>query len=118
SSKFFLGGAAMKLRDLRSKLEAIYCGNIGFEFMHIANATVRNWLRDKLENRSQWSVDAESKKRMLRHILKFEEFEHFLHNVAYKGQKRFSGEGAETMISALDGILENCPRLGVDEITM
>jgi len=118
ASKYFLGGAAMTLRELRGKLESIYCEDIGFEFMHIANARVRNWLRERIETRAQWTLDAEAKHRMLRHILKLESFEHFLHTVAYKGQKRFSLEGGEALISALDGVLENCPRLGVEEITM
>ena len=118
SSKYFLGGATMPLREMRAKLEEIYCGRIGFEFMHIAHPRVRNWVRDRIENRSQWSVDAATKKRMLRHILKVESFERFLHQVAYKGQKRFSCEGAEALISALDGVLENCPRFGVEEVTI
>ena len=104
--------------EMRAKLEEIYCGNTGFEFMHIANARVRNWLRDRIENRAQWAADAATQKRMLRHILKVESFERFLHTVAYKGQKRFSAEGAEALISALDAVIENCPRFGVEEITM
>ncbi len=118
ASKYFLGGAAMTLRDLRAKLEAIYCEDIGFEFMHITNPRVRNWLRERIENRSQWSVDAETKARMLRHIHEVESFERFLHTVAYKGQKRFSIEGGESLISALDAVLENSPRLGAEEICM
>ena len=118
SSKYFLGGAAMSLRDLRAKLESIFCDDIGFEFMHITNPRVRNWLRERIENRAQWSVDAQTKARMLRHINEVEAFERFLHTVAYKGQKRFSIEGGESLISALDAVLENCPRLGVEEITM
>jgi len=118
SSKFFLGGKKMKLRELLAYLESVYCGDIGFEFMHIANPNVRNWIREELEHRNLWSVDTKTKRRILRHIMKFEEFEHFLHNVAYKGQKRFSGEGAEAMITALDAVLENCKRLGAEEITM
>jgi 2-oxoglutarate dehydrogenase E1 component len=118
ASKYFLGGAAMTLRDLRAKLEAIFCEDIGFEFMHITNPRVRNWLRERIENRAQWAVDADAKARMLRHINEIEAFERFLHTVAYKGQKRFSIEGGESLISALDAVLENCPRLGVEEITM
>ncbi len=118
ASKYFLGGAAMRLRDLRARLESIYCDDIGFEFMHITNPRVRNWLRERIENRAQWTVDAQTKARMLRHINEVEAFERFLHTVAYKGQKRFSIEGGESLISALDAVLENCPRLGVDEITM
>ena len=118
ASKYFLGGAAMTWRDLRAKLEAIFCEDIGFEFMHITNPRVRNWLRERIENRAQWAVDADTKARMLRHINEIEAFERFLHTVAYKGQKRFSIEGGESLISALDAVLENCPRLGVEEITM
>jgi 2-oxoglutarate dehydrogenase E1 component len=118
SSKYFLGGQTMSLRELVTRLEEIYCGNIGFEFMHIANARVRNWLRERIETRAQWTADATTQKRMLRHILKVENFEKFLHTVAYKGQKRFSLEGGESLISALDAVLENCPRFGVEEVTM
>jgi 2-oxoglutarate dehydrogenase E1 component len=118
ASKYFLGGAAMTLREMRAKLEAIFCEDIGFEFMHITNPRVRNWLRERIENRAQWAVDADTKARMLRHINEIEAFERFLHTVAYKGQKRFSIEGGESLISALDAVLENCPRLGVEEITM
>ena len=118
ATKYFLGGAAMKLRDLRAKLESVFCEDIGFEFMHITNPRVRNWLRERIENRSQWNVDAETKARMLRHIHEVEAFERFLHTVAYKGQKRFSIEGGESLISALDAVLENCPRFGAEEITM
>ncbi len=118
TSKYFLAGAQMPLREMRAKLEEIYCGPIGFEFMHIAHPRVRNWVRERIENRAQWSADAATKMRMLRHIMKVENFERFLHQVAYKGQKRFSCEGAEALISALDGVLENCPRFGVEEITM
>ena len=118
ASKYFLGGTAMSLRDFRAKLESIFCDDIGFEFMHITNPRVRNWLRERIENRAQWSVDAGTKARMLRHINEVEAFERFLHTVAYKGQKRFSIEGGESLISALDAVLENCPRLGVEEITM
>jgi 2-oxoglutarate dehydrogenase E1 component len=118
NSKYFLGGVAMRLRDFRAKLEEIYCGAIGFEFMHITNARVRNWLRERIEGRAAWQPDAQTKKRMLRHILKVEKFERFLHTVAYKGQKRFSVEGGEALISALDAVLENCPRFSVEEITM
>ncbi|MEQ1852752.1 MAG: 2-oxoglutarate dehydrogenase E1 component [Chthoniobacteraceae bacterium] len=118
SSKYFLGGAAMPLREFLAQLEAIYCDSIGFEFMHIANPRVRNWLRERIETRSQWTVDDGTKARMLRHIQEVESFEHFLHTVAYKGQKRFSLEGGESLISALDAVLENSPRLAVEEVTI
>ena len=117
SSKFFLGGQAMKLREMMAKLRAIYSGEIGFEYMHIQNPRVRNWLRERIEARGTWTLDAQTQKRMLRHLVKVEAFEQFLHT-RFLGVKRFSIEGGEALISALDGVLENCPRLGVEEICM
>ncbi len=117
SSKFFLGGQSMKLRDMIAKFRAIYSGEIGFEYMHIQNPRVRNWLRERIEARGAWTLDAQTQKRMLRHLVKVEAFEQFLHT-RFLGVKRFSIEGGEALISALDGVLENCPRLGVEEICM
>ncbi|MEQ1860243.1 MAG: 2-oxoglutarate dehydrogenase E1 component [Chthoniobacteraceae bacterium] len=117
SSKFLLGGKAMLLREMVAKLEAIYSSNIGFEFMHIQNPKVRNWVREKIETRDSWSADAKTKTRMLRHLMKVEMFEHFLHT-RFQGVKRFSVEGGESLISALDGVLENCPHYKVEELCM
>jgi len=117
SSKFFLGSKSMRLREMVARLEAIYSSNIGFEFMHIQNPKVRNWLREKIETRDAWSVDGKTKVRMLRHLMKVEMFENFLHT-RFQGVKRFSVEGGETLISALDGVLENCPHYKVEELCM
>ncbi len=51
SSRFYREGKKLKLRDLIRELEAIYCGTIGAEFMHIQNPRIRNWVLFKLENR-------------------------------------------------------------------
>jgi 2-oxoglutarate dehydrogenase E1 component len=118
SSKFLLGGQRMKLREMIAALERIYCGPVGTEFMHIQNPRVRNWLRDKIENRpAETTVSPEVQRRVLRQLVKVESFEHFLHT-KYQGQKRFSLEGGESLITALYGILENCPARGVEEICM
>jgi 2-oxoglutarate dehydrogenase E1 component len=118
SSKFFLGGQRMKLREMIASLERIYCGPIGVEFMHIQNPRVRNWLREKIESRPpESSVPFELQKRILRQIVKVESFENFLHT-KYQGQKRFSLEGGESLITALYGILESCPQSGAEEICM
>jgi 2-oxoglutarate dehydrogenase E1 component len=118
STKYFLGGKSMKLREMIAELEKIYCGPIGAEFMHIQNPRVRNWLRDKVEGRApETSTPPDVQQRMLRQLVKVESFEHFLHT-KYQGQKRFSLEGGESLITALYGILENCPARGVEEICM
>jgi 2-oxoglutarate dehydrogenase E1 component len=118
SSKFLLGGQRMKLREMIATLERIYCDHIGVEFMHIQNPRVRNWIREKIESRPPDSaVPVDLQRRMLRELAKVESFEHFLHT-KYQGQKRFSLEGGESLITALYGILENCRARGVEEICM
>ncbi|MEO8353337.1 MAG: 2-oxoglutarate dehydrogenase E1 component, partial [Chthoniobacteraceae bacterium] len=117
SSKFFLDNVGMPLRQMLEKLNATYASNIGFEFMHIQNPRVRNWLRDRIENRGEWSIDSGTRIRILRHLMKVEMFENFLHT-RYQGVKRFSIEGGESLICALDGILENCPAHKVEEICL
>jgi 2-oxoglutarate dehydrogenase E1 component len=116
--KSFLGGQAMRLREMIAALEKIYCGSIGAEFMHIQNPRVRTWVRERFEGRmAAPALSVETQRRILRQILSVETFEHFLHT-RYVGQKRFSAEGGESMIVALYGLLENCPRHGVEEICM
>ncbi|MCE9611664.1 MAG: 2-oxoglutarate dehydrogenase E1 component [Chthoniobacter sp.] len=118
STKYFLGGQRMKLREMIAALQRIYCGTIGAEFMHIQNPRVRNWLRDKIENRPPESaLPTEVQRRILRELAKVESFENFLHT-KYQGQKRFSLEGGESLITALYGLLDNCRARGVEEICM
>ena len=118
-SKFLLGGKRMKLREMIASLEAIYCGHIGAEFMHIQNPRVRNWVREKIESRAPESraCPRRCSAACCAQLAKVESFEHFLHT-QYQGQKRFSLEGGESLITALYGILENCPARGVEEICM
>lgn len=117
-SQFWLGGQKMKLRELLGSLQKIYAGTIGFEFMHIQNIRVRNWLRDRIEARvSEPPVDAETQIAYLRELFEAESFEEFLHT-KYVGQKRFSLEGGESMMVALYALLEDCPKHGFQEIVM
>src|SRR3954469_9536750 len=118
SSKFFLDGRKMTLRDMIALLEKIYSDPIGSEFQHIQNPRVRNWVRHRLETRPekhQASRDAEIA--ILRTLLEAETFETFLHT-RYVGQKRFSLQGAESLMLILDGVLQRCPGHGVEEICM
>jgi 2-oxoglutarate dehydrogenase E1 component len=118
SSRFFRDGKQMKLRDLIAELKAIYCGTIGAEFIHIQNPKVRNWVRDKIENRSEaGKKDSSAHSDILRRLLEAEEFEQFLHT-RYQGNKRFSLEGGESLILALNAILDDCERHGIREIIM
>ncbi len=114
----YLQGGQMKLRDLVENLRATYCGRIGVEYVHIQETEIRRWLQDRMEpSRNQPRFTALQKVRILRRLHKAELFEKFLHT-KYVGQKRFSLEGGETFIAALDAIVEHCPETGVEEINL
>lgn len=117
-SKFFRDGKAIKLRDMIAELKEIYSDTIGAEFMHIQTPAIRNWVRDRLENRSDApKQDGELQKKFLRRLLKAEEFENFLHT-RYQGNKRFSLEGGEGLMVALNAVLDDCEKYNVKEIVM
>ena len=118
ASKFYLGGRTMKLREMIDSLQRIYASSIGFEFMHIQNIRVRNWLRERIENRpAEPAQSREFQIGLLRELFEAESFEHFLHT-KYVGQKRFSLEGGESLMVALHVLLEDCPKRGLKEIVM
>ena len=92
------------LREIFQRLRTIYCGNIGFEFHHIQDREKRRWLRsiiEKLTPETQYGLSLEEKKRILQKLNGATVFERFLHT-KFIGQKRFSLEGGETAIPALD----------------
>ncbi|HEX8076850.1 MAG TPA: thiamine pyrophosphate-dependent enzyme, partial [Chthoniobacterales bacterium] len=118
SSKFFLDGRKMTLREMIALLESIYAESIGSEFQHIQNPRIRNWVRHRLETRPEkHEASRGAEIGMLRTLLEAEAFETFLHT-RYVGQKRFSLQGAESLMLILDSILQRCPRHGVEEICM
>jgi 2-oxoglutarate dehydrogenase E1 component len=114
----FRSGQAMKLKDFISELKRVYCSTSGFEFMHIHNPEVRNWLLERIENRTfEPAPSKDSQVDALRWLLEAETFERFLHK-RFVGQKRFSVEGGEAMLVALETILEGMPAHGGKEIVM
>ncbi len=94
------------LHQIIEKLKTIYCGNMGFEYSHIEDREKRMWLRDKIENRSSesYGLTIDKKKRILQKLSDAVGFEKFLHT-KYVGQKRFSLEGGEATIAAMDAII-------------
>ncbi len=114
----FKGGGQMKLRDILAALQQTYSGRVGIEYMHCQDHAAREWLQQRMEaTNNQPSFTKQQKIRILRRLHKAELFEKFLHT-RFVGQKRFSGEGAETFIAAMDALIEKCPELGVEEIVM
>ncbi|MDQ6622753.1 MAG: 2-oxoglutarate dehydrogenase E1 component, partial [Verrucomicrobiota bacterium] len=118
SSKSFLDGKRMALREMIAALENIYAGAIGAEFMHVQNTRIRNWVRQRLESRpDKHATRREVQIAILRALLEAESFESFL-QTRYVGQKRFSLEGGESLLVILDTILHKCPEAGIEEICM
>lgn len=112
-----LNMGSAKLKDIIQKLREIYCGDIGFEIAHLANREKRIWLREKIEQRDlspDFGIGVEKKKRILSKLNGATIFEKFLHT-KYIGQKRFSLEGGETTIPAIDAIINSASEKGVKE---
>ncbi|KJH40018.1 hypothetical protein DICVIV_14069, partial [Dictyocaulus viviparus] len=83
----------------------VYCKNIGFEFMHISSYEERMWLQEKIENQT-YTLNSQDKKEILRHLIESETFEQFLH-MKFPGYKRFSIEGGESAIVAIERIIND-----------
>ncbi len=115
---FFNQGQRTKLKEMVDRLRRTYCDLVGFEFMHILNYEVREWLRQRIENRlDQPAPSTAEQEQILRWLWEPEAFEQFLHT-KYKGQKRFSIEGGESALVVLNTILQASPHYGVQDIVM
>jgi len=109
-------GTNAKLRDIVAALEKVYTRSIGFEYMYIRDPQVLDWFREKVEKDSlSFNPSSEYKKRILSKLNEAVVFENFLHT-KFLGQKRFSLEGGETTIPALDAIISKASELGVQEV--
>ncbi len=124
-TKSFTSGAEIgmpkaTLQEILDRLQTIYCGHIGFEYAHIEHKEKRMWLRDKIENRElskSYGLSVDKKKRILEKLNGAVGFESFL-NKKYVGQKRFSLEGGESAIPALDAIITTGASMGVKEVVI
>jgi 2-oxoglutarate dehydrogenase E1 component len=111
----FLSLPTASVRSLLTALRTTYCGTIGYEYMHIQDPAIRTWLQERIEpRRSRPNLSREQKINILRSLYEAENFETFLHR-RFVNQKRFSLEGAETLIPLLDTFLERAPEAGIDE---
>ena len=106
------------LQEIINHLDAIYCQHIGIEYMYIRNPEVVSWIQNKLgvnDNQPKFSLD--EKKKILNKLNQAVSFENFLHT-KYVGQKRFSLEGGESIIPALDALIEKAAEKGVEQFVM
>ncbi|WP_276497591.1 2-oxoglutarate dehydrogenase E1 component [Pontibacter litorisediminis] len=113
-----IGIGPATLRDIEAALKKIYEGSIGFEYMYIRDPEVLEWFKQKVERDSlNFNPGIEYKKRILSKLNEAVVFENFLHT-KFLGQKRFSLEGGETTIPALDAAIDKASELGVEEVVI
>jgi 2-oxoglutarate dehydrogenase E1 component len=118
TSNTYFGKEVMSLRELLNALRETYCGTLGVEYMFITDQTQKRWWQEKLESiRSKPSFNADKKKQILDRLTAAEGLERFLHT-KYVGQKRFSLEGGESFIAAMDEVIQQAGRQGVQEIVI
>ncbi|MER1939752.1 MULTISPECIES: 2-oxoglutarate dehydrogenase E1 component [unclassified Castellaniella] len=118
TNTYFTKADTMTMRDILKALQDTYCRNIGVEFMHISDPAVKRWIQERLESTlgvPEYTV--EQKRNILRQVTEAEGLERFLHT-KYVGQKRFSLEGGESFIAAMDEVVNHAGDNGVQEIVV
>tara|TARA_Y100001935_G_scaffold6736_1_gene5109 strand:- start:133 stop:2892 length:2760 start_codon:yes stop_codon:yes gene_type:complete len=113
-----IGLGPQPLSIIIKHLEDIYCQSIGVEYMYIRQPEVISWIQKKLNvNDNQANFSDSQKKKLMTKLIEAVSFENFLHT-KYVGQKRFSLEGGESLIPALDILIEEAANKGVEEFVM
>ena len=108
----------LPLRDIITSLKEIYCGSIGTEYMHIVDTTIKRWIRNHLESpKSTLAIEPEKKRWLLKLLTAAEGIENYLHT-RFVGQKRFSLEGGESLITVLDELVQGAGAKGVKEVVI
>ena len=112
----FSGADYKKLRDVLSVLRDAYCRHVGVEYTHILEPEQQKWIQERVEVKHDKFTVAEQKY-ILSKLNAAEAFETFL-QTKYVGQKRFSLEGAETVIPMMDAVLDQAAEHGLDEVVI
>lgn len=109
---------AATLQEIINHLEKIYCESIGTEYMHINNVQEKKFIREWITvNENHPNLSAPQKTEILEKLNQAVAFENYLHT-KFVGQKRFSLEGGESLIPALDQLITRSSQLGVDEVVL
>ena len=112
-----IGLGATTLKNILTHLQKTYAQNVGVEFKYISDQQRVDWLTNELENKFSQPIPLEQKKHILEKLNQGVIFEKFLHT-KYIGQKRFSLEGGESTIAALDAIVNTAGEHGVEEVVI
>lgn len=113
-----LGLQTGTIREVMAILKRTYCGNIGIQFMHIAEPEEKSWLQQRFEGPDAFEKNGftrEGKIAILNKLIEAEGFERFLHK-RFPGTKRFGLDGGEAMVPAMEQIIKRGGALGVDEM--
>jgi 2-oxoglutarate dehydrogenase E1 component len=112
------GSEHATLREILEAARQTYCGSIGVEYMYMSDEAQKRWVQSRLEPiRSTPKYTVEDKKRLLQRVTAAETLERYLHT-KYVGQKRFSLEGGESTIVALDQLIRVGGMMGIEEIVI
>ena len=110
-----IGIGAAKLKDIIAHLEQTYCQSIGVEYLYMREPKVLKWLQERMEkNRNTPNFNQQEKKTILKKLTQAVVFENYLHT-KFVGQKRFSLEGGETVIPAINALMEHGVNLGIED---
>jgi len=109
-----VGIGPAKLSEIITHLEETYCQSIGIEYTYIRKPEDVKWIKNKIEVKNRLQFSNDEKKHILHKLNQAVVFEQFLHK-KFVGQKRFSLEGNETLIPALDAIVELGAKIGIKE---
>ncbi|MBC6409790.1 MAG: 2-oxoglutarate dehydrogenase E1 component [Ekhidna sp.] len=113
-----IGLGKVPLRRIQEKLKKVYSQHIGFEYSHLRDADTHEWFREKVESEGEnINSSREEKNQILSKLNEAVVFENFLHT-KFLGQKRFSLEGGENMIPALDRIIHKAAELSAEEVVI
>lgn len=113
-----LGLEKATLRQIMDILTRTYTGTVGVEYLHILDREQKSWIQERVENKyGNWGFDATKKTKILNELTRAESFEKFLHT-KFVGAKRFGADGAESMIPAIEEMIETAVELGVNDITI
>jgi 2-oxoglutarate dehydrogenase E1 component len=111
-----LDRATLPLRDILGVLRDAYSRTVGVEYMHIQEPDQKEWIQERVEG-THATITADEKRRILERLNAAEAFERFLHT-KYLGQKRFSLEGAETLIPMLDALCNEAADIGMTDVVL
>jgi 2-oxoglutarate dehydrogenase E1 component len=110
-----IGLGAAKLKDIIAHLEQTYCQSIGVEYLYMREPKVLKWMQERMEkNKNTPTFSQDQKKTILKKLTQAVVFESFLHT-KFVGQKRFSLEGGESVIPAINTLMEHGANLGIED---